>query len=217
MRTRVPFDAPGQLIQFGGQGQLRRPLDKKWTPDINGFYSNRWQTGAGEFGIMADVAYSHVKTLSQGIQYGRTAIVTNGSPDWPATAYFPASIDFLNSQYDRKRYGISGAAQWKSNGGKVLVTGQYLRSLYKNNWKERNFGDWNLGPDLYGYNVRTTIGGPLNGGGNLSGRVPVQLPALPTSRSTPTVISRAAPSFVTIVRDSSGGAHPDTQRWLRCE
>ncbi len=45
LRTRVPFDAPGQLIQFGGEGQLRRP-DKKWTPDINGFYSNRWQTGA---------------------------------------------------------------------------------------------------------------------------------------------------------------------------
>ena len=178
LRTRVPFDAPGQLIQFAAKANYG-DLSKKWTPDINGFYSNRWQTEGGEFGIMANVAYSHVTTLSQGIQYGRTAIVTNGSPDWPTTAYFPASIEFLNSQYDRKRYGISGAAQWKSNSGKVLLTAQYLRSLYQNNWKERNFGDWNLGPDLYGYNVRTTIGGPLNSGGSLSGRVPVQTPGTP--------------------------------------
>ena len=32
---------------------------------------------------------------------------------------------------------------------------------------ERSFGDWGLGPDLYGYNVRTRIEGPLNGPGNL--------------------------------------------------
>ncbi|HWU92209.1 MAG TPA: TonB-dependent receptor [Sphingomicrobium sp.] len=178
LRTRVPFDAPGQLIQIGARANYG-DLSKKWTPDLNGFYSNRWQTGIGEFGIMGDIAYSHVNTLSQGIQYGRTAIVTNGQPDWPTTAYFPASIEFLNTEYDRKRYGISAAAQWKSNSGKIIATGQYLRSLYKNAWKERNFGDWNLGPDLYGYNVRTIIEGPLNGPGNLSGRVPVVMPGTP--------------------------------------
>ncbi len=71
LRTRVPFDATGQLIQVGARANYG-DLDKKWTPDVNGFYSNRWQTGAGEFGIMANLAYSQVKTRSQGIQYGRT-------------------------------------------------------------------------------------------------------------------------------------------------
>ncbi|MGZ2411077.1 iron complex outermembrane recepter protein [Sphingomonas sp. F9_3S_D5_B_2] len=172
LRTRVPFDAPGQLLQLGARANYG-DLDKKWTPDLNAFYSNRWHTAGGEFGIMANVAFSQVKTRSQGIQYGRTAIVTNGAPDWPEVAYFPASINFLDNEYDRKRYGVSGAAQWRSNSGKVLFTAQYLRSLYKNNWKERSFGDWGLGPDLYSHDVRTIVRGPLNGGGTLSGTVPI--------------------------------------------
>src|SRR3982751_2124442 len=82
LRTRLPFDASGQLIQIGARANYG-DLDKKWTPDLNGFYSNRWQTCAGEFGLMGDLAYSHVKTRSQGIQYGRTAIIEHGAPDWP--------------------------------------------------------------------------------------------------------------------------------------
>ena len=178
LRTRVPFDAKGQLIQIGARANYG-DLDKKWTPDINGYYSNRWQTAGGEFGIMADLAYSAVKTRSQGIQYGRTAIVMNGEPNWPAEVFMPASINFLDNEYDRKRYGVSAAAQWKSNSGKVLVTAQYLRSLYKNNWQEDDFGSFGLGPDLYGFDVRTRIVGPLNGPGNLSGRIPVPAPGTP--------------------------------------
>jgi TonB-dependent receptor len=175
LRTRVPFDAKGQLIQVGARANYG-DLDKKWTPDLNGYYSNRWQTGGGEFGIMANLAYSQVKTRSQGIQYGRTAIVENGAPDWPALTFFPASINFLDNEYDRKRYGIAGAAQWKSNSGKVLFTAQYLRSLYKNAWKERSFGDWGLGPDLYSQNVRARVVGPIGGPGQNSGIVPVPAP-----------------------------------------
>jgi iron complex outermembrane recepter protein len=148
LRTRVPFDATHQLIQVGVRANYG-DLDKKWTPDVNGFYSNRWQTGAGEFGVMGNLAYSQVKTRSQGIQYGRTAVVHNGAPGWPAETFFPASINFLNNEYDRKRYGIAAAGQWKSNSGKVLLTAQYLRSLYKNSWRERSFGSFGLGPDLY--------------------------------------------------------------------
>jgi TonB-dependent receptor len=178
LRTRVPFDAPGQLIQIGVRANYG-DLDKKWTPDINGFYSNRWQTGIGEIGIMANLAYSQVKTRSQGIQYGRAAIVETGAPGWPDQVYFPASINFLNNEYDRKRYGVAAAAQWRSNDHKVLITGQYLRSLYKNNWRERSFGDFGLGPDLYGQNVRTRVVGPIGGGGPFNGSVPIPAPGTP--------------------------------------
>jgi len=178
LRTRVPFDAPGQLLQLGVRANYG-DLDKKWTPDINGFYSNRWQTGAGEFGIMLNVAYSQVKTRSQGIQYGRTAICDYCYADGPDQVYLPASINFLNNEYDRKRYGVAAAGQWRSNSHKVLVTAQYLRSLYKNAWQERSFGDWAIGPDLYGFNVRTRVVGPYGPAGtvqNLASRVPVPAP-----------------------------------------
>jgi len=173
LRTRVPFDARGQLIQVGLRANYG-DLDKKWTPDINGFYSNRWQTSGGEFGIMGNLAYSHVKTRSQGIQYGR-AVIVQDVPGFPEFSVFPASINFLNNEYDRKRYGIAAAGQWRSNSGKVLATAQYLRSLYKNNWRERSFGDWGLGPDIYGQNVRARV---VNGGQN-SGLIPVPAPGTP--------------------------------------
>ena len=173
LRTRLPFDAPGQLIQIGARANYG-DLDKKVTPDINGFYSNRWQTASGEFGIMGNIAFSQVKTRSQGIQYGRTAIVMNGGAGWPEEAFVPYSINFLDNEYDRKRYGIAAAGQWRSNSHKVLVTAQYFRSLYKNAWQERTFGAFGIGPDLYFSDVRTRVGN-----GSFNNRIPVPAPGTP--------------------------------------
>ncbi|MGE5562030.1 MAG: TonB-dependent receptor [Bacillota bacterium] len=171
LRTRVPFDAKAQLLQLGARMNYG-DLSNRWTPDLNAYYSNRWQTGMGELGLMGSVAYSHVTTRSQGIQYGRTAIVMNGGPGFPAEAFIPASINFLDNEYNRKRYGIAAAGQWKSNDGKMLLTAQYLRSLYKNSWQERSFGSFGLGPDLYGQDVRTRV----VGGGAFSNQIPEPAP-----------------------------------------
>jgi TonB-dependent receptor len=175
LRTRVPFDATGQLIQIGANMNYN-DLSKKWTPDGNVFYSNRWNTDAGEFGVMGHVAYSRVVTASQGIQYGRAAIIDNGfGPDGPETAYFPYSINFLDNEYDRRRTGIAAAAQWRSTDRKLLATLQFNRSIYKNTWEERSVGAFGIGPDLYGLGVRTR----LVGGGNLSERIPAPAPGTP--------------------------------------
>ncbi|HUQ70628.1 MAG TPA: TonB-dependent receptor, partial [Planctomycetaceae bacterium] len=176
LRTRVPFDAQGQLFQVGANMNYN-DLSKKWTPDANVFYSNRWQTGIGELGIMGNVAYSRVVTASQGIQYGRAATIDNGfGPTGPATAYVPYSINFLDNEYDRKRFGIALAGQWRSNDEKWLLTTQFNRSTYKNRWEERSFGAFGFGPDLYGLDVRTRL---VGNGGNLDERIPVAAPGTP--------------------------------------
>ncbi|MEP7130014.1 MAG: TonB-dependent receptor [Sphingomicrobium sp.] len=161
LKTRVPFDATGQLIQLGIRANYG-DLKKKWTPDINGFYSNRWQTGIGEFGIMGDVAFSQVKTRSQGIQFYRVGIFENGlfpnsagvtSSDFPTgTVTAPSQITFRNNDYDRKRLGIAAAGQWRSNDHKWLATAQFLRSSYSEEWNERTFGSNFFG--IYGQTVR---------------------------------------------------------------
>jgi TonB-dependent receptor len=149
LRTRVPFDAVGQLIQIGVKANYN-DLSKKWTPDANAFYSNRWQTGIGEIGIMGHVAYSRLKTGSQGIQFYRAGIFENGSfPNSgnimsdnfaPGTVVVPSQITFRDNIYDRKRLGIAASGQWRSNDHRWLLTGQYLRSTYKNQLFERTFG-----------------------------------------------------------------------------
>jgi iron complex outermembrane receptor protein len=149
LRTRVPFDATGQLIQVGAKANYG-DLSKKWTPDLNAFYSNRWQTGIGEVGLMGHVAYSRVRTRSQGIQEYRVGIFENGaipgsagvtSDDWaPGTVLIPNQVVWRDNEYDRKRTGIAAAGQWRSNDQKWLATAQFLRSTYKTEWQERVFG-----------------------------------------------------------------------------
>jgi TonB-dependent receptor len=174
LRTRVPFDASGQLIQIAVKANYG-DITKKWTPDANAFYSNRWQTGIGEIGIMGHVAYSRVKTANQGMQYLRAGIFENGVfPDSasvkggvfaPGTVVVPSQITFRDDLYDRKRLGLAGAAQWRSNDHKWLATAQFLRSTYKDQLFERTFGS-----NLFGiYGVPATArfepscaGGDLN-------------------------------------------------------
>jgi TonB-dependent receptor len=150
LRTRLPFDSAGQTLQISANANYG-DISKKLTPDISGIYSNRWETGAGEFGVLLNYAYSHVETASQGIQYGRTAVFngiqfldpsgpngTSASRVGPAgLKYIPSSVGFRDNLYDRTRNGLSAAVQWKSNDGSLAVTGQYQRSLYKNTWRER--------------------------------------------------------------------------------
>jgi iron complex outermembrane receptor protein len=182
LRTRVPFDATGQLIQIGGNMNYN-DLSKKWTPDGNVFYSNRWNTEAGEFGIMGHVAYSRIVTASQGIQYGRAAIIDNGfGPDGPETAYVPYSVNFLDNEYDRRRTGIAAAAQWRSPNRDILATLQFNRSVYKNEWEERSVGAFGIGPDLYSFGVRTRVGCREVDGAevcSLPERIPVPAPGTP--------------------------------------
>ena len=60
LRTRLPFDATGQVIQIGLKANWG-DIGRKWTPDANLYYRYRWQTGVGEFGLMGVFAYSRLK------------------------------------------------------------------------------------------------------------------------------------------------------------
>ena len=137
LRTRVPFDATGQLFQVGANMNYN-DLAKKWTPDGNVFYSNRWDTSIGEIGIMGNGAISKVKTSSQGIQYGRAGIFDNQFPaSGTSSVYIPSGVTYRDNLYDRTRTGIAAAIQWKSKDDRLLFTTQYNRSVYKTEWDER--------------------------------------------------------------------------------
>src|SRR3546814_20034424 len=77
--------------------------------------SNRWQTGIGEIGVLIDGAYAHSITASQGVQFDRMAVFDGVFG--PGKQYIPSGIYMRDNEYDRKRYGIAGAFQWRSNDG----------------------------------------------------------------------------------------------------
>ena len=69
LRTHVPFDSEGFVAAFSGELGYGN-LAEEAKPAGSFLVSNRWDTGIGEFGLMANAAYSEVITESQGVQIG---------------------------------------------------------------------------------------------------------------------------------------------------
>ncbi len=155
LRTRVPFDSKGQLIALSAD-YAYNDLSKKGDPDISGIYSNRWDTSAGEFGVMVNYAYSKVETDTQGAQLQRIKIFDSSVFGTPVTAadplghaYIPSGVTFHDTLYTRTRKGLAAAAQWQNHDHTLLATLQYNDSSYQNDWEEHYvsasaFGVWQL-------------------------------------------------------------------------
>lgn len=170
LRTRVPFDQAGQLIQVSLNGNYG-DISKKLNPDVSALYSNRWQTGIGEFGLLGNVAFSRVQTETQGVTYGRTAVFQDVYG--PGRQYIPSSVGMRDTVYDRDRTGIALAAQFKDVSGRFLLTAQYNRSEYEEKWRER--GVISYLTDLYAFPADFVF---TNGGPNAS-RIPRAAPGSP--------------------------------------
>jgi len=134
LRTRLPFDSAKDVISLSATANYGDIADEA-TPEVSGVITHRFTTGAGEFGVMVNAAYSRVKTASQGIQFDRMAIFAPGVFGAGKT-YMPSGIYMRDNLYDRERIGVAGALQWRSLDGSKEVTAQYTRSQYDNSWRE---------------------------------------------------------------------------------
>jgi iron complex outermembrane recepter protein len=135
MRTRLPFDQDDNTFAISAAANYG-DLSDQWTPEMSGLFSKRWNTAnGGEFGVMANAAYSKVETRSEGIQLYRM----NRFHDvfGADTEYFiPAIISARDNLYNRERKGFSMALQWASADDRLEFTTQYNRSEYNNAWEE---------------------------------------------------------------------------------
>lgn len=134
LRTRKPFDQAGEIISLSAT-QNYGDITQRATPDLSALYSNRWSTGVGEFGLLANVAYSHVITTSRGVTLPRMMPFAAGTYQ-DDLVYIPSGVGFSETEYDRERFGIALAGQWKSNDGRLVATAQYNRSKYETTWVE---------------------------------------------------------------------------------
>jgi len=135
LRTHLPFDSEGFVAAFSGELNYGN-LAEETKPSGSLILSNRWDTGIGEFGVMANLAYSDVVTQSQGVQLLREFKTTSTSYDGSAEHWIPGGVDIRENTYDRTRKGASLAAQWRSPEDSVLATLQFNKSEYTNNWEE---------------------------------------------------------------------------------
>ena len=104
LRTHVPFDSEGFVAAFSGEVGYG-DLAKEAKPAGSFLVSNRWDTGIGEFGLMANAAYSEVVTESQGVQVLRFFQTQDVAAYGGGVKWIPGGIDIRQNIYDRTRKG----------------------------------------------------------------------------------------------------------------
>lgn len=143
LRTRKPFDSNSRQIAVSADYSYG-DLAEEWTPTISALYSDRWETAAGEFGVLFNVADSSLTGISNGIQSdayvkydatvlaGAEAFVGDGT----GTVWMPNGSNALMKKDERERQGFATALQWQNTDGTVLSTFQFMRSDAELAWTE---------------------------------------------------------------------------------
>ena len=128
LRTRMPFDEAGR--KFAGSLDVNYgDKAKDARPSASFLFSDRWQTGVGEMGFMANVSYSELATQSDGIQIqpysrrGRTpAEQPEGLPngegwvyDWEQEEWVSSDSqrDLLLEGSGRDQVFVPGGVNWR--------------------------------------------------------------------------------------------------------
>ena len=135
LRTHVPFDASGFRFAASAKADYG-DLTEEVNPEGSFLVSDRWSTGIGDIGLLANAAYSKVAAASQGVQIGRYFRNDNIAEYGGGTKWIPGGADIRESVYDRTRKAGAFAAQWRSVDQSLLATLQFNRSDYLNEMTE---------------------------------------------------------------------------------
>lgn len=139
LRTRLPFDSKEQIVA-ATVGSTYYDLIGKSGQQVSGLYSNRWQTGIGEIGILANVGYQttsfrdDVVVVEPFYQHGPTAPgVQSPVPGFAnQTVLLPHGGGFRIAYGDRERLSTAAAVQWKP-ASNLEFYAQYFRADYQFN------------------------------------------------------------------------------------
>jgi iron complex outermembrane receptor protein len=143
LRTRLPFDSDKTVNVVTVAGNYS-DLSKSSTPEISGIHTSRYDTDVGEFGVMANFAYSDVDATSQSSRMARVNRFRDVYA--PDSLYFiPQGVSFSDNEFSRQRTGAALALQWQDDEGRFLASFQYNRSQYKNTQEGRSLGSSTAG------------------------------------------------------------------------
>jgi iron complex outermembrane receptor protein len=171
LRTRMPFDIDERLLAVTATSNYQNFIEET-TPSFSALYSDRWDTGIGEVGMLVDLAYSEMN--------GRIDVVFN-RPFFPYdnggdTVYIPKGADWRTERTFRERQGAYAALQIQpSDELEIYLT--TFQSEYDFTWDEdaifANNNPYTVVPsadstyDENGVFTSGTLTDPTNGGINM--------------------------------------------------
>ncbi len=137
LRTFMPFDFEDS--KFGmSMSANKGDFADKLKPAGSVLFSNRWNTDAGEFGVLVDLAHSELATRTDGMfvrPFFKTAHSDVNGDGTNDPLWLPRGADWRTLNYDRKRDGAYLAVQWRPNSD-IEVYATAFQSKYDELWNE---------------------------------------------------------------------------------
>lgn len=165
--TRKPFDASDRIVMLSAKASYG-DFREEYSPSYTGLFSDRWETGAGEFGALISMTQSEFKSRGDGIgvanYYSRGSAVGLDGPaindQAPNTVvYMPGQFSLRTAENDRERMGLAGSLQWQNTNENVIATLEYIKSDASLTWRERVIGTQEQGFQSEMYNHANIVAG----------------------------------------------------------
>jgi iron complex outermembrane recepter protein len=128
LRTKMPFDFSQRAFQVslnGNYGDLR----KETKPGASLLYSDRFETGIGQFGALVDVAYNQYSSNSDFFRmepYYKTMVADQAR-------FIPGGYDYGDRNFDRTRKGLYVGLQWAPTESLVIS-----QTAFVSRYEDRN-------------------------------------------------------------------------------
>lgn len=147
LTTRKPLDMDGRKIFVSAKTSYGDLVDD-WSPAFSGLFSDRWETGVGEFGFLISASTSEFTARGDGVNlsnfYERSATQTEfptlGNTELPGyegqKLYVPSGPWVQTAESDRDRTGFDTALQWENNDGTIRATAEFIRTSSEESWRE---------------------------------------------------------------------------------
>lgn len=124
LRTLEPFDRSGRFAVLAAE-TIYTDLAEEWSPGFSAIVGDRWDTGGGEFGIVASFSTSELNSAVDGFQYGPLLAIPN--PDGNGTIALPGGWQMRQAEIGRERDSYYLAGQWRSPSGDIEFTAKAVR------------------------------------------------------------------------------------------
>jgi TonB-dependent receptor len=143
LRTRLPFDSDAQQFAVSADYNYA-DLKEEGFVSGNALYSNRWDTGGGEFGALFSVSLGNIGNRTDSIQTSRYEPRTLGAAQdghaAGSTVYIPNALGWRRIDWEQKRTAAAVAFQYAPT-DTVTMTLQGLYAEANPKDIERAFGD----------------------------------------------------------------------------
>ncbi|MFN4295823.1 MAG: TonB-dependent receptor [Brevundimonas sp.] len=117
LRTRLPFDQADRLLAFTTDYNYGDMMEEGYWSG-SAIFSDRWMTGAGEIGLLANISYSSVGNRTNSITTDRFDPVEqlDGS-----TVFHPKYLGWRDGRWEQERTAVALALQWSPTADLTLT------------------------------------------------------------------------------------------------